>query len=396
MGFEDFLPSELAESSNEDSESSLPASDLLDEPEEDSEKIGPSQFYGIITSNKPDWQVIIYDLIHSEQLDPWDIDIVILTRKYFERIYEIEESEDGGMDFYASSKVLLAASLLLRIKSEFLLNRSIKDIDEALFGKKVENRPVMERIIVNEDELPMLIPKTPLPRARRVTLPELMSALNKAINTESRRIKREVSVKRAKRISEINLPEFRRIDLKDRIKQFYARVLTSIKGKAIKPDRDFNKIGYGDLIGKEREEKIACFLPLLHLSNNKKLWLEQENHLEEIWVYLHKYYENNQKVFFNDVEDELEDFNEEDFVEEEMLSGLDKARVKREEKKRLAEEIAKELEGEFGIVEEVVGSGGEVGVGLGGGGGIGSGVEEVERLEKEEKIDKISGFDDNQ
>jgi len=378
MGFEEFLPSELTgssvtESSSEDSESHPSTHEI----NENSEKIGATQFYGIITSNKPDWQVIIYDLIHSEQLDPWDIDIVVLTKKYFEKIYEMEEDEGNEMDFYVSSKVLLAASLLLRIKSEFLLNRSIKSIDEALFGRKEDNRKIVERIIIDEDDLPVLIPKTPLPRARRVTLPELMFALNKAINTESRRIKREVSIKRAKRISEINLPEFRRIDLKDRIKQFYARVLTSIKGKGVGLERDFNKIGYGDLIGDTREEKIACFLPLLHLSNNKKLWLEQEKHLEEIWVYLHKYYENNPDKFSEFFEEELEDLNDDDFVEEKMLSGLEKARLKKEKKKKVADEVAKELEDEFGLEVE-----GVEGVGV-----------EIEELEKEEKIDKISGFD---
>jgi len=137
------------------------------------EKIGQNQFYDIITSRKPDWHAIIYELIHTEQLDPWNIDIVVLTGKYFEKVSELEET-----DFYISSKVLLAAALLLRIKSEFLLNKYIKSIDDILFGRKQEEKYVAERIEIDEDELPLLIPKTPLPRLRRVTLPELMSALD--------------------------------------------------------------------------------------------------------------------------------------------------------------------------------------------------------------------------
>jgi len=363
MDFEKFLG--LKEEDEEES--------LVDK-EEEVEKIGPTQFYGIITSDKPDWQAIIYDLIHSEQLDPWDIDIIVLTSKYFKRLHEIEDKlgEDSEEpDFYVSSKVLLAASLLLRIKSEFLLNKSIKSIDEILFGRKEEERKIVERIIVEEDELPILIPKTPLPRARRITLPELMSALNKAINTESRRIEREVSIKRAKKISEINLPEFRRIDLKDRIRQFYARVSTSIKKKAVKPDKEFNKISYVDLIGKGREEKVACFLPLLHLSNNQKLWLEQENHLEEIWVYLYKYFEKNSEDFLRGLNEDLNQDTEDDFsenVEGEKLTGLEKARLKRDEKKKLADDITKEIENELGI--------------------------EMNDIDKEKKIEEVSGFSD--
>jgi segregation and condensation protein A len=331
------------------------------EIEEDKiEKIGQNQFYDIITSRKPDWQAIIYDLIHTEQLDPWDIDLMILTEKYFERVLELEkEIEDSDeleiIDFYASSKVLLAAALLLRIKSEFLLNRHIKSIDEVLFGKREDKKYVMEKIEIDEEDLPILIPKTPLPRARRVTLIELMGALNKAINTESRRIKREVSIKRAQKLSEIDFPEFRRIDLKDRIKHFYARVLTSLKKKAVNPKKQMNKIGYCELIGKEREEKLASFLPLLHLSNSKKLWLEQEKHLDEIWVYLYNYFNKNKDKFIEKLEEDIEEMKEE-LVEESSEKFI------RDNAEALAELF-------LGVSEE------------------------IKNINKQEEIEKITGFE---
>jgi segregation and condensation protein A len=338
MDFEEFLPpSEEAREIEEDIEHPI-------------EKIGSNQVYDVITSRKPDWQAIIYDLISSEQLDPWDIDLVILTRRYFEKISELEEAE-----FYISSKVLLAAALLLRIKSEFLLNRYIKSIDDALFGKKDGKKYILEKIEVNEDDLPILIPKTPLPRMRKVTLPELMAALSKAINTESRRIGREVAIKRAKKLSEVDFPQFRRIDLKDRIRQFYAKILTSVKKKAVSGEKHTNKVSYKTLAGIDREERVACFLPLLHLSNSKKLWLEQEDHLEEIWIYLYDYFDKNREQFI----EELQLDNE--FAEE--FEGL-KAEI-------LGEEMP--LMGEIDrALSEVEG--------------------EIEELKREEKIDEISGF----
>lgn len=319
-----------------------------EELKEEYEKISQNQFYDIITSRKPDWHAIIYELIHTEQLDPWDIDIILLTGKYFEKIAELESA-----DFYVSSKVLLAAALLLRIKSEFLLNKHIKSIDEILFGRKEEEKYVIERIEIDENELPILIPRTPLPRARRVTLPELMAALDKAINTESRRIKREVAVKRAKKLSEIDFPSFRRVDLKDRIKQFYARVLTAIKRRAVRPDKHLNKIGYSELAGKEREEKLACFLPLLHLSDAKKLWLEQQTHLDEIWVYLYEYFKKHGDNFIEELEEDIAGMQEE--LEEIELGGK-----RQEEIMKIAREVAQ-------LFKEVV---------------------------KEEKIEEITGFGD--
>jgi segregation and condensation protein A len=336
MDFKDLLPADNEE---------IPESKSEDNSEK--EKIGPNQVYGIITSKRPDWKGIIYELVDTEQLDPWDIDIVLLTNRYFEKLHELENA-----DFYISSKVLLAASLLLRIKSELLYNKHLKSIDDILFNRQEEEKKTFEKIEIEEDELPILIPKTPLPRARRVTLNELMSALNKAINTESRRIRREVAVKRAERLSEVDFPKITRIDLKDRIKQFYARILTYLR-KPAKPDKDYNKVGYSKLVGQQREERLAAFLPVLHLSNTKKLWLEQEKHLDEIWIFLHRYFEKNKDLFIEELEEDIESMEEElagENVEGKSESGLEKARKRLEEKKRLQEEIAKELENEIGII----------------------------------------------
>ncbi len=372
MDFEKFLPSEENKESSESEEIEI-------QEIEDPEKISPNQFYDIITDRKPDWQTIIYDLIHTNQLDPWDIDIILLTQKYFEKIQEIEEVE-----YYISSKVILAAALMLRIKSEFLLNKHIKSIDDILFGKKAETKYVPEKIEIDENELPILMPKTPLPRARRITLPELMSALNKAINTESRRIKREVSIKRAHKLSHVDIPQFRRIDLKDRIKQFYARILTTLKRKSTGPHKDLNKLGYSQLIGEEREEKLASFLPLLHLSNTKKLWLEQNNHLDEIWIYLYEYFKKNDDMFIEELEEDIEDMKEELANSEAIdlnaskITGLEKARLKREEKKKLEEQIREELKNELG---------GEFGKGIN---------KEIDEIQEQEDIERATGFNDEQ
>jgi segregation and condensation protein A len=337
MEFEELFPEKIEEKIGKE--------ELFETNPENNEKIGENQFYDIVTGKQADWQAIIYDLISSEQLDPWDIDIVLLTKKYFEKILELEErassDESEGPDFYVSSKVLLAASLLLRIKSEFLLNKYLKSIDEILFGRKEDKKQIYERIEINEDDLPILIPRTPLPRARKVTLTELMAALGNAINTESRRIKREVAIKRAKKLSEVDFPSFKRIDLKDRIRQFYAKILTSVKQKEQNPERDLNKVGYSKLVGIEKDEKLACFLPLLHLSNTRKLWLEQEKHLDEIWVFLYEYFDKNKDKFFEELEQDIEEMKEELGSEVvEMLEDDIREEIKKVSKQEKIEDIS--------------------------------------------------------
>jgi len=245
------------------------------------EKLGNEQVYDMLTNNELSWQAILYDLINTEQLNPWDIDLGLIANKYLEKIQELEEA-----NFFISSKVLLAASLLLRIKSEILLNTYIRSLDDILFGKKEEEKKVYEKIELDPDEIPDLYMRTPIPRARKVTLQELMTALNKAIKTESRRIGKEISDKQAEKEAEIVFPKAR-INIKDRIRKIYAKVQTMFKHKQ-------TKLSYSELIGKDREERIISFLPMLHLDNQQKVWLEQENHFDEIYVWLYKHYKKEQ------------------------------------------------------------------------------------------------------
>lgn len=347
MDFEEFLPL------NEEKESEK--IENLDEIEK-TEKLGHVQVYDIITGKSPDWQVIIYELIHTEQLDPWDLDICLLSHKYFEKIHEMEES-----DFYISSKVLLALALLLRIKSEFLLNKHIKSIDEILFGKKEKGKYEVERIEIDENELPILIPKTPLPRQRKVSLNELIEALNKAIDTESRRIKKQVRFKRAEKLAKINIPTFARKSLKDRIREFYAKILTSLKKK-----KQIEKVSYNEFTKDNKEQKLSYFLPLLHLSNSRKLWLEQEDHLKEIWIYLYSYFEKNRDKFLQDLEQDIEEMKQELEMTENIdeSDNQDNLKKLREKKKLLKEEVEQELK------------------------------KELDEISKKIKIDKATGFED--
>jgi segregation and condensation protein A len=238
---------------------------------EEKEKISQEQLYDMLLSREMSWQEIIYDLIQSEQLDPWDIDIAILASKYLERIRQLEEA-----NFLISSKVLLAASILLRIKSEFLLSRYLKTLDDILFGKKELRKA--ERIVL-EEEVPELLPKTPLPRFRKVTLQELMQALDRAITTEHRRIRKEIVLRQAGKNITFVLPRVK-INIRERIMQIYNRIKEFFKRK---PNE---KLTFTMLTGPEREEKIATFLPLLHLDYQEKVFLSQEKHFDEILIWL--------------------------------------------------------------------------------------------------------------
>ena len=245
--------------------------------EGEGQKVGQEQIQGLLFGETLSWQAIIYDLINTEQLKPWDIDLSLLAQRYLVRIKELEEA-----NFFVSSKVLLAAALLLRMKSEILLSDELVSLDAILFGKKEVKKYVQERIELDED-IPGLVARTPLPRYKKVTLEELMKALGTALKTEERRIKRVIVARQQEFETSLSLPK-QRINLQDTLKTVYAQL------QDIFTHRE-EKFPFSQLAGKTAEERIATFIPLLHLDNQQKVWLEQDGHFEEIWILLKHLYE---------------------------------------------------------------------------------------------------------
>ncbi|MGK0208803.1 MAG: segregation and condensation protein A [Patescibacteria group bacterium] len=239
---------------------------------EKGERINNTQFYHLITGDELSWQSIIYDLIKTEQLNPWDINLSVLADKYLEAV---ESLEDG--DFMVSSKVLLACSLLLRLKTEILANSYIAELNDVLFGKKESQRTLdIEKFIINEGDLPLLIPKSPMARHKKVTLDQLMVALNHAMNTESRRIKRTIKTHQAQRSINTVLPRDRFIPLKVRVKKI-VDVITGHFSMG-KKELKFHHLAPGE------EERLAAFLPVLHLANDSHVHLHQPVHFEDIYI----------------------------------------------------------------------------------------------------------------
>lgn len=260
-------------------------------------RVSQQQFYDMLLSRELSWQEIIYDLISTSQLDPWDIDLILLTSNYMKKLNELEEA-----NFVISSKVLLAASILLRIKSEILLNRYVRSLDEILFGKPESKYRPLERIEI--EELPGLFPKTPLPRLKRVTITELIDALERAMDTEQRRIRKEIMFKQAERDAAIALPKTRK-NIRDKIREIYSKIKDFFKLRKGK------KMSYTELTGNTKEEKISSFLPMLHLSNQERILLEQEKHFEEIYIMINREFKRSDIINQTNVQGEEKIISEE-------------------------------------------------------------------------------------
>lgn len=226
--------------------------------------------------NKDDvtWKDIIYNLVKTEQLDPWGVDIARLTSRYIEVVRQMKE-----FDFKISGKVILAAAILLKIKSNKLVGEDILEFDK-LFSPQTEEEFYNELAQMRapgdipDIEKINLVPRTPQPRERKVSVYDLVNALEKALEVKKRRI-----IKSIPEFEGIKIPQNTR-DITLTIKFLYKRILSFFLGT--KERLTFSKL----LPSESKEAKVQTFTPLLHLANERKIDLEQEKPFEEITIRL--------------------------------------------------------------------------------------------------------------
>lgn len=153
------------------------------------EKPNDKIFDIIVDKDDVTWRSIIFELVKTEQMDPWDIDIGVLTRRYIETLNKMKE-----LNFRISGKVLLAASILLRIKSERLVGKDIDEFDRLLTPQEEEELLYEESpaSLISEEERYNLIPRTPQPRTRKVSIYDLVGALQKALEVKRRRVVKSI------------------------------------------------------------------------------------------------------------------------------------------------------------------------------------------------------------
>lgn len=239
------------------------------------------QVYNLILKEDDiSWKTILFDLVKTEQMNPWDIDLTILTKKYLEAIKKMKQ-----LDLRVSGKVLLAAAYLLKLKSVRLLGHDIDELDR-LFARTTETDEGAffsefgdELFDVNQkidSEKPQLIPRTPQPRTRKISIYDLAEALQKAMEVKKRKVLRDYPS------FEIEIPK-KKIDISQLIRDIYGRVKEFFM-KNQKQKLTFNQLLPSD----SREDKVHTFIPLLHLDNQRKIELWQQQHFGDIEIQLYK------------------------------------------------------------------------------------------------------------
>lgn len=221
------------------------------------------------------WQSMLYELVRTEQMDPWDIDISVIANKFLEMLKKMKE-----MDLRVPGKVLLASAILLKLKTKRLIETDLVELDRLIAGTE----EVTEEEFYDELEEQFerggkasiddhrLIPRTPQPRKRKVSIYDLVDALRQALEVKRRRVERS--------IPELTMEVPKRSIVMTRvIRDMYTKIKTffySNKGK---------RLTFTQLIpSPSREDKVLTFIPLLHLANQRKVYLDQQEHFGEIEI----------------------------------------------------------------------------------------------------------------
>lgn len=211
--------------------------------------------------SKPTWKDILLDLIASNKVDPWNIDLIDLSDAFIAKVREMER-----MDFTIQANVILAASILLKYKSDYLKFLSYQaELNE--FPVEEANEPV--------EDIPQLTLSARIPPRRQITAEELIQEMEKIIKYEN--VER-VRIPRGAIVDTVDLElnghdvEKDMIDVLEKI-----RHNTDPEGWSL-----FSKITKGYDV----RAKVYTLLCILYLVQNESIDIRQDKMFGDVFIHI--------------------------------------------------------------------------------------------------------------
>jgi segregation and condensation protein A len=205
------------------------------------------------------WKDLLIDLVKRNKLDPWNIDLLEVVSKYIEAVRVMKI-----LDLRTPANIMLAASILLRMKSEmisFIEEQMEMALEEPMQRTSVAVEPISFKLRV--------------PPRRKITLTELINALEEAIKIKETRL--SFTEKGVEMPLSINA-----YDLEEDMKKIY----DTVKHKSDK----LGMITFSALhdILPDVDMLTTLFISLLFLAHRGKIGLVQEQFFGEIIVSIAK------------------------------------------------------------------------------------------------------------
>jgi len=238
------------------------------------------------------WRTIIIDLAKSGKIDPWDVEISTLAQEYFNLNSKLKET-----NFRLSGKVISAAALLLRLKADRMGYKEFLQLTHPEeFQEQLDEGDLFDFEGEKRFSKAGLQPRIPGIRKRKVTVFELIDALKQALEVDQRR---ELRLRDYGRDVIRPIPEIKRTDWVEKIQAVF-ETLRSYVAKFKKTTAEFTDI----IPSGSKEDKIWTFTSLLHLANEGKVGLRQEEPFGKIYVDINEE-ELSKKLKREDIEDAI-------------------------------------------------------------------------------------------
>lgn len=206
---------------------------------------------------------MLLDLVIAEELDPWDVDVEEIAGKFTRQVRQMMK-----LNLRLSGRTILAASVLLRIKSERFFEQ--EDGEEELY------EPLEEAGEEPEYADPPAM-REPLRRRveKRTTIFEMVESLQLALKEE---LVRKNYPKRRKRRPRLVM-EVDEKSIKEKMEKVYLKVKNLGSRERV--------VRFWELVeGSNRLELIETLLYLLYLDYEGKLRVWQDELFGEIFVAL--------------------------------------------------------------------------------------------------------------
>jgi segregation and condensation protein A len=211
---------------------------------------------------------MLVDLVIQGEMDPWDIDIAGLAQRFLEEVRNMVK-----LNLRLSGRTLLTSAILLRMKSEHLMPQ--ENGHNGHNGHEDYEEYGWDEAYDFELDLPAL--PTPLRRRaeRRVTLFELVEALQQALNEEIIR-KNFPPRRRARPRLVIQVDDE---SIREKIISFYDRILELAQQREV--------LRFAELVYEPSPHYVVeTLLYLLYLDSQGKLTVWQEELFGEIFITL--------------------------------------------------------------------------------------------------------------
>ncbi len=221
--------------------------------------VGKEKGYLVDLIDQPAWKTILIELVKTNKMDPWNIDVIALANLYWQKIQQLERQ-----DLRVPANAILASAILLKLKARTIKLSSVEEEEET---KEISK----EELAMIEETIPELRGQRQF-REGKISLDELVESIGEILE----KTKQKKSILRDKQLPEFNL-NFDQEKVAERIEAVFEKIREKADSQGL--------VTFTALLDKKTPIAIVnCFVPLLFLVNNGRVNAWQEEWFGEIFI----------------------------------------------------------------------------------------------------------------